>query len=153
MNQINYKDFKIELVDNLDADKKLNLLNSYQKVFGEVNIEKFNSKIKCHNNFLFILVYDKEKVIAFKIGFAQDSEIFYSWIGGVEEEYRKNGLASKLMELQHQWCQNNGFSIIETRTMDKFFNMLSLNLKYGFKIIGTFIDYKKQTKIILNKYL
>ena len=57
------------------------------------------------------------------------------------------------MKLQHDWCSKNSFSVIETRTKNKWKNMLILNLKNGFNIIGTFTNEKGEPKIILEKNL
>src|SRR5207247_8995421 len=57
------------------------------------------------------------EIIGFKLGYAIDANVFYSWIGGVKENYRNNGVANELMNQQHNWCRQNGFQIIRTKTM------------------------------------
>lgn len=119
----------------------------------EPNEEKFKSKLDAHKNFLFLTAYDGDKLVAFKFGYAQDQALFYSWIGAVLPEYRKLGIASELIEQQHQWCRDKKFKKIETRTRNQFASMISLNYKFGFKIIGTQMSQNDDIKIILEKVL
>ena len=40
---------------------------------------------------------DDKKVVGYKIGYALNREQFYSWLGGVDPEYRNLGIALTLM--------------------------------------------------------
>ncbi|MEH7522412.1 GNAT family N-acetyltransferase, partial [Bacillus sp. JJ1503] len=93
------------------------------------------------------------KLIGFKIGYALDDNKFYSWMGGVDINYRKFGVASTLMEKQHQYVRELGYSVVQTKTMNKWRNMLILNIKNGFDVIDTYTDEKGIHKIILENNL
>ncbi|RWR05283.1 GNAT family N-acetyltransferase [Siminovitchia fortis] len=127
------------------------ILRLHKRVFGHSNhlIERMESK----PGLLIIVAMHGEKVIGFKIGYKLDDEKFYSWLGGVDEKYRGNGIAAKLMELQHHNLRENGFSIVQTKTKNKWRNMLILNIKSGFDVIGTYTDERGEPKIILQKKL
>lgn len=136
-------------------ETELNKIKELYKVCfpRDVISEKFTSKLLRHQKFLFLTAYEGDQLVAFKFGYAQDRELFYSWCGAVRPEFQKLGLASELIELQHKWCRENGYIKIETRTRNNFMEMLRLNLKYGFKIIGTQTNYGDEIKIILEKTL
>ncbi len=55
------------------------------------------------------------------------------------------------MEMQHQWIKENGYSYVQTKTMNKWRSMLILNIKNGFDVIDTYIDKKGLQKIVLEK--
>nr|WP_093060781.1 GNAT family N-acetyltransferase [Psychrobacillus sp. OK028] len=93
------------------------------------------------------------KVIGYKIGYALDNDKFYSWLGGVDTNFRKFGVGSTLMEKQHQYLKEQGYSVVQTKTMNKWRSMLVLNIKNGFDVIGTYTDKKGLHKIILEKDL
>ncbi|MDQ0225912.1 hypothetical protein J2S02_002256 [Metabacillus niabensis] len=57
------------------------------------------------------------------------------------------------MEMQHQWIKENGYSYVQTKTMNKWRSMLILNIKNGFDVIDTYIDKKGLQKIVLEKRL
>jgi GNAT superfamily N-acetyltransferase len=96
---------------------------------------------------------DDKKVIGYKIGYEIDRNKFYSWLGGVDSKYRKHGVATKLMEKQHQYLKGNGYNIVQTKTMNKWRSMLVLNIKNGFDVIETYTDEKGLHKIVLEKSL
>ncbi|MDZ5606438.1 GNAT family N-acetyltransferase [Bacillus pseudomycoides] len=78
---------------------------------------------------------------------------FYSWLGRGDENYRNQRIGFNLMEQQHQLLREKGYRIIQTKTKNKWRNMLILNIKSGFDIIGTYTDEKGEPKIILQKNL
>lgn len=127
------------------------IIKLHNSILGDSDnlIKQMKSKPKM----LIDVAWDGEKVIAFKIGYALDNDKFYSWLGGVDANYRNYGVASKLMEKQHQHLKRNGYKIVQTKTMNKWRSMLILNIKNGFDVIGTYSDENGETKIILEKNL
>jgi predicted GNAT superfamily acetyltransferase len=96
---------------------------------------------------------ENERVVGFKLGYERKGKHFYSWLGGVDEAYRGQGIANELMKRQHEWCRENGFRTIRTHTKNKWKHMLILNLKHRFDVIGTYTDNRGEPKIILEKKL
>ncbi len=134
-----------------DADVMHGILELHKDIFGTSNdlISKMSSKPQL----LVITAMDGKKVIGYKIGYAIDRNKFYSWLGGVDINYRKHGIASTLMEKQHQCLKDNGYDIVQTKTMNKWRSMLILNIKNGFDVIDTYTDEKGLHKIVLEKSL
>lgn len=76
-------------------------------------------------------------IVGFKLGYAERAERFYSWLGGVGPDFRRQGIARRLMVEQHQWCRAEGFEQVDTSTTNGFRPMLLLNIRMGFDIVGT----------------
>ena len=125
----------------------------YPQVFGSFNKDKFFDRFNYHKKFMLLMAYKKGVPVAFKFGYALDKETFYSWSGGVIPSERRQGIAAELMRRQHEWCMENKYKFIETKSRNKFPEMLSLNIKHGFKIIGTFTEMDGAPKIIFKKEL
>lgn len=134
-----------------DANILGGILELHNDIFGTSNdlITKMASKPQL----LVIAAMNGPKVIGYKIGYALDNHKFYSWLGGVNIDYRKHGVASTLMEKQHQYLRENGYTVVQTKTMNKWRSMLVLNIKNGFDVINTYTDEKGLHKIILEKNL
>ncbi|WP_338066828.1 GNAT family N-acetyltransferase [Evansella clarkii] len=115
--------------------------------------ENLINKISSKEKLIVIIALDGKKVIGYKIGYELDNNKFYSWLGGVETNYRKNGIATELMKKQHKFLKESGYSVVQTKTMNKWRGMLVLNIKCGFDIMDTYIDEKGFHKIILEKNL
>jgi predicted GNAT superfamily acetyltransferase len=124
----------------------------YETIF-QTSAERMIEKMNKVENLLVLVAFKQDKVIGFKIGYENDSKEFYSWIGGVDPAYRKKGIGSTLMNMQHEWLKKRGYKIVTTQTKNKWRTMLILNLRHGFDIIGTYTDEKGEPKIILQKRL
>lgn len=101
---------------------------------------------------LIVVAVDGTKVTGYKIGYEQNQSQFHSWLGGVHPEYRKQGIASEMMRLQHNWCKEHGYTSIRTHTKNKWRDMLILNIRNGFDVVGT-VTEDGLPKIILEKTL
>lgn len=99
-----------------------------------------------------VAIHEK-RIVGYKIGYALNPEQFYSWLGGVDKVYRNYGIASCLMKRQHQYAENSGYQVIQTKTKNNWRSMLLLNIKNGFDVIGTYTDQDGEIKIILEKSL
>lgn len=124
-----------------------------EKVFGTWDAKWFQSKLENHTSFFVVTALIDQEPVGFKLGYERDGKEFYSWLGGVIPEYRGLGIASELMQTQHTWCREQGYQSIQTNTQNRFREMLFLNLKFGFNIIGTVLADKDELKIQMEKKL
>ena len=122
-------------------------------IFGAGSRAKVEKELSGRNRSLLTVAHDSGKALGFKLGYEEKPDKFYSWLGGVAPEARKTGLGKALMQSQHDWCKKAGYPRIQTRTKNKWREMLILNLKSGFDIIGTYTDEEGEPKIILEKKL
>lgn len=135
-------------ISNKDQENILSLLNL---VFGGYSKEKFESTLKNHNEILLVTAHIENNFVGFKLGYAYRMDRFYSWLGAVHPDWRGLGIAQELMDRQHQWCREKNFEVIETRTSNKWKEMLLLNINNRFHIVGTYTNKKGEPKIILEK--
>lgn len=140
---------EIELLPKPDVFSKIESL--YGEIFTTIDHAKFGKRVNESKALFTIIAYDNHRMIGFKMGYAIDDKIFYSWIGGVLPEYRQHRVAQALLEKQHAWCKQQGFQTIRTKTMNRWIPMLILNLKNGFEITNTYTDDKGELKIVLEK--
>ena len=83
------------------------------------------------------LVLTDQQVVGCKLGYERKPGHFYSWLGGVHADHRGRGIASELMRQQHDWCRHQNYHTIRTQTYNRWRDMLILNIRSGFDIIGT----------------
>lgn len=94
------------------------------------------------------------KIVGFKVGYAMDKQLFYSWMGAVLPEFRQFGVAKALAIQQEEWARTQGFTCIQFKTRNRLKAMLQFALGNGFDIIGmepreTVAEYR----ILLQKML
>jgi GNAT superfamily N-acetyltransferase len=116
-------------------------------------LDKIRERVFGKEAFLSIHAYSDRKIVGFKTGFSIGNAVFYSWIGGVDPEHRRLGLGRRLMLLQHQELKALGFLKVQTKTQNRFRDMIILNLKSGFEIVDTFVEDGKGFQILLEKRL
>lgn len=126
------------------------LQHVHENVFGE---PLARSKLQDRPQFLALLAIEQEQVVAFKFGYEVEEGIFYSWLGGVDPTYRRQGIAIQLMNMQHSILTTLGYEAVRTYSRNERKEMLIVNLKAGFDIVDTFTDHKGRHKIVLEKCL
>ncbi len=92
---------------------------------------------RLQGNHLILTAYIKGRPAGFKIGYDRFNDgSFYSWIGGVLPEFRRNGAAGALAEHQEMWAKEQGYRSIKLKTRNKHKAMVAFSLKRGFVITG-----------------
>jgi ribosomal protein S18 acetylase RimI-like enzyme len=56
----------------------------------------------------------ESRMVGFKIGYAESYDRYYSWLGGVDPDFQKQGIARRLMEEQHRWLADSQFEMVRT---------------------------------------
>jgi predicted GNAT superfamily acetyltransferase len=137
----------------IDPEILRGIIALYHTIFGIEKTEKVVQYCETMPTLLTLVAQIDDEIIGFKMGYAIDDTIFYSWLGGVDETYRGQNIAVTLMTLQHDWCRANGYKIVRTKTLNRWRNMLILNIKQGFEITETYTDERGVLKIVLEKKL
>lgn len=90
---------------------------------------------------LLLVAFDGAKAIGFKLGYAiPDTATYYSWLGGVHQDYRRRGIAQELLERQEQKASDMGMTKIYFATYDRFPGMISLGEKNGYQLARSEVD-------------
>lgn len=79
-----------------------------------------------------------DRMVGFKIGYAVGPARYYSWLGGVDPDHRRRGIALRMLEDQHSWARAHRYTSIETSLVPTNTAMLTLNLRVGFQVIGMY---------------
>lgn len=105
------------------------------EVFG-VAIDDLQWRLEKMPNVSVICARNEGRLIGFKAGYAMSQTKYYSWLGGVHPDFRRQGIASQLMELQHNWVSEQRFKVVETAANQDNTAMTQANLKHGFVVCG-----------------
>ena len=138
---------------DLDEIELLKVLNLYSCIFEDADIPFFKHRFTSQEKSLTLLAFYNSELVGFKIGYPYNKSTFYSWIGGVHLNFRKQGIASKLAALQEKKVKSLGLTKLRTKSMNQYKPMMMLNLKNGFDIIKIYTNDSEQTKIVFEKAL
>lgn len=131
------------------------ILSIMKRVFAKVHLTdaEYTRRLKERRLIYTVLAYHEGELIAFKLGYEKTSTKFVSQLGGVLPKYRGIGIANELMVRQHRWCfRRKRYKVIQTESMNRYRDMMALNLRHDFAIIGTYYDKAyEDVKIIFEK--
>jgi GNAT superfamily N-acetyltransferase len=127
------------------------VFNLANVIFENFSEEKFVQRLSEAKKYCLIVAFVDKTPVGFKLGYEIDGHKFYSWLGGVLPQFRKRGIAGALMKRQREWCKDQGYSVISTKTQNNFREMLLLNIQCGFQIVGTEKQENGELKILLEK--
>jgi predicted GNAT superfamily acetyltransferase len=146
------QNIKIKTIQGIPSNKVLNeLLILYASVFEDAIVDFFMERISTKEDVVSIIAYKNEVPVGFKIGYRYNESTFYSWVGGVLLNHRKEGIAKQLAAIQESIAKEKGYTKLRTKSMNRFKPMLILNLKNGFDIVQVYTNQKGQQKIVFEK--
>ncbi|WP_335991682.1 GNAT family N-acetyltransferase [Pseudoalteromonas sp. CH_XMU1449-3] len=92
---------------------------------------------KCADvEYLILVAFIDNEPVAYKLGYALDSNTFYSRLGAVAPKCRGNGIAQALLNAQETWVQEHNYRAIKVKSMNRFPAMLSMLIKNSYAIVG-----------------
>ena len=96
----------------IKAVEDLELISQLESAIPEFeshySVEKIRARLD-NRKHLALVAYDGERPVAYKVGYQETPNRFYSWIGGVLPDSRRKGWARKLLHTQEKWCREQGY--------------------------------------------
>lgn len=139
-------------------DPRLQVL--IHRIFPKPHPVPFSERLKATSQHLCLVAVEGEKIVGFKLGHAalpeearasavSSSEAYYSWLGGVDPEYRGLGIASLLMHEMTSWCRGQGFRYLLTKTTNQHPDMIRLNVRHEFEVVAVLPEPNGELKILM----
>lgn len=125
----------------------------YSRIFADADLAFFHERMSEMQDLMTVLAYQDSQLVGFKIGYKYKPDIYYSWLGGVDPDYRNQGIAKKMAQLQEVWARKQGYKGLRTKSMNRFKAMMAMNIKNGFDIVDVYTNSRGQTKIVFEKRL
>ncbi len=118
-----------------NADCKLiaELMNEIPEFDVAASIAEIEQRLS-NKAILLQLIKVEGEIAGFKLGYALTDNIFYSWLGGILPDFRKLGLARKLLTAQEDWAKQQGYNTIEVKTRNCFPAMLNMLIGHRYQI-------------------
>lgn len=144
----------ITVETQISAENLKKVSRLLRQIFGSFDEKKIIDRLGGPNvKSALHMCHLEETFVGFKLGYEKSPDTFYSWLGAVNPEFQGWGFGRALMAEQHHWCRAHGYKMIETKTMNKWKNMLLLNLKFGFQIVDLDKSKPDEIKIVMTKSL
>ena len=126
----------------------------HKEIFGPtISRADLRRRLLRKRSLVCILATSREKLIGYKIGYERNTDEFFSWLGGVKKDFRRRGLASEMMRRQHALVRTLGYRRIVTESGNEWREMIILNLRNDFDIVGSSTDDQGRPKVLMAKNL
>ncbi|HEX7009450.1 MAG TPA: GNAT family N-acetyltransferase [Phycisphaeraceae bacterium] len=138
---------KIDIVGKQDIPL---LTQLYNEVFQPARTEAFFERrfLGRHNELIMLAVVDGRPV-GFFVGFELKPDIFFEWLYGVVPAYRRQGIASQLMEAVHAWARDQGYEACRFECHNQHRPMLHLAIANGYDIVGIRWDPSRLANLVI----
>jgi len=136
--------FDVAVVDELEA--------LTVGVFGTAAPQYVSWRMSSMPDVSALLAIAAGSIVGYKVGYAKSQRKYYSWLGGVDPEFRRRGIASELMQRQHEWIAARGYTVVETAADQNNTAMAQVNLRHGFSVCGVHVEAAR-TQVLYSKSL
>lgn len=141
--------YEFELVESDVPDSLVLELSALeQRVFGNSDIDSLRWRVGNMPDVTVFLARHGQRLAGFKAGYAVTDKRYYSWLGGVDPSHQRRGLASALMQRQHDWLGQCGYRFVETHVRRDNTGMIQVNLDHGFDVVGMFLKSDRPNLIM-----
>jgi len=90
-----------------------------------------------------------EEPVGFFLGFELKPAVYFAWFYGVLPTYRRQGIASQLIEAVHSWALQNDYESIRFECHNQHKPMLHLAIAQGYDIVGIRWDPDRGDNLVI----
>jgi GNAT superfamily N-acetyltransferase len=122
----------------------------YNQVFRPSrDVDSFQRRFQGRYNVLQLVARLQDQPVGFFLGFELKPTVYYAWFYGVLPEFRRQGIASQLMEAVHSWARQNDYEAIRFECHNQHRPMLHLAIAVGYDIVGIRWDPDRGENLVL----
>ena len=125
---------KIDVVGPEEIPLVANLYNQVYRPSRDA--EFFRRRFLGRYNTLMLVASLDDHPVGFFAGFELKPGVFFSWLYGVLPDYRRNGIATQLMEAVQAWVAQHGYESIRFECQNQHRPMLHLAISQTYDVVG-----------------
>ena len=138
------------IVDIVGPEELPLIVQLYNQIFRPPrDLESFRRRFRGRYNILQLVARLGERPVGFFLGFGLKPTVFFAWFYGVLPEFRRQGVASQLMDAVHAWARDNDYHAIRFECHNQHRPMLHLAIALGYDIVGIRWDPDRGANLVL----
>jgi len=121
-------------IDIRSVDIELHTIHFLEEmIFGEKRATEQRLKQIRKQRGLLLIAFAGNTPVGFKVGYVnQNKQTFFSWLGGVHPDFRRQGIAQTLLDYQEGHVKSLGINKIYFTSFHRFPEMINLGKKNGY---------------------
>jgi GNAT superfamily N-acetyltransferase len=143
------------IIDVVGPDDLPVIVDLFNQIYRPArDVETFRRRFRGRHNVLTMVARLDNNPVGFFIGFELKPTVFFAWFYGVSPEFRRQGIASQLMDAAHAWAKMQGYEYIRFECHNQHRPMLHLAIELGYDIVGIRWDPDRADNLVIfDKYL
>jgi GNAT superfamily N-acetyltransferase len=138
------------IVDIVGPEDLPLIVQLYNQIFRPSrDLESFRRRFRGRYNILYMVARLGDRPVGFFLGFELKPTVFFAWFYGVVPEFRRQGIASQLMDAVHAWARDNDYNAIRFECHNQHRPMLHLAIALGYDIVGIRWDPDRGDNLVL----
>jgi GNAT superfamily N-acetyltransferase len=138
------------LIDIVGPEELPAIVKLYNQIFRPArDVESFQRRYLGRHNVLQMVARIDDLPVGFSLGFELKPGVFFSWFYGVLPQFRRQGIASQLMDAVHGWVQLNDYESIRFECHNQHRPMLHLGIAKEYDIVGIRWDPDRNANLVL----
>jgi len=138
---------KIDVVGPEEIPLVANLYNQVYRPSRDV--EFFRRRFLGRYNTLMLVASLDDHPVGFFSGFELKPGVFFSWLFGVLPDYRRNGIATQLMDAVQAWVGQHGYESIRFECHNQHRPMLHLAISQAYDVVGIRWDPDRGNNLVI----
>ena len=111
--------------------------------------EFFKRRFRGRYNILILIARLDDLPVGFFVGFELKPSVFFSWLYGVVPEFRRQGIASQLMDAVHAWTEAHEYAVIRFECHNQHRPMLHLAISQEYDVVGLRWDADRGQNLVI----
>ena len=138
------------IIEQCDPEELQVVSQLYNQIFRPPrDMESFRRRFRGRYNVLQLIARISDRPVGFFLGFELKPTVFFAWFYGVLPEFRRQGIASQLMEAVHSWAQQNEYESMRFECHNQHRPMLHLAIALGYDIVGIRWDPDRGDNLVI----
>ena len=138
------------IIDIVGPEELPVIVQLYNQIFRPYrSLDSFQRRYRGRHNILQMVAHVNERPVGFTLGFELKPSVFFSWFYGVLPEYRRQGIASQLMDAVHSWAKQNDYESMRFECHNQHRPMLHLGIALGYDIVGIRWDPDRGANLLM----
>src|SRR5690349_12027353 len=138
------------IIDIVGQDDLPLIVELYNQIYRPAkDVDSFRRRFRGRYNVLRMIARIQDRPVGFFLGFELKPRVFFSWFYGVLPDFRRQGIASQLMEAVHSWARLNDYEAIRFECHNQHRPMLHLAIALEYDIVGIRWDPDRGANLVL----
>jgi GNAT superfamily N-acetyltransferase len=138
------------IIEQFDPEELQVVSQLYNQIFRPPrDVESLRRRFLGRYNVLQLIARIGDRPVGFFLGFELKPGVYFAWFYGVLPEFRRQGIASQLMEAVHSWAQQNDYNSIRFECHNQHRPMLHLAIALGYDIVGIRWDPDRGDNLVI----